>query len=125
VSLVGIALLVVSMVMFAASASSNSLALVVVGLLLSGVAGGTATPSLITIAVSTVPEEHLGVANAAQQMADAIGAVVGIQVLATIQAGSGGAGGFTTAFVAGAVVALIGAAATATIPSRRVAFAIR
>jgi EmrB/QacA subfamily drug resistance transporter len=121
VALVGIALLVVSMAMFAASASNESLALVVVGLLLSGVAGGTATPSLITIAVSTVPEEHLGVANAAQQMADAIGAVVGIQVLATIQAGSGGADGFTTAFVAGALVALLGAAATATIPGRRVA----
>jgi len=116
VSLVGVALLVASMVMFAAGAAGESLALVVIGLLLSGIAGGTATPSLVTIAVSTVPEEHLGVANAAQQMADAIGAVVGIQVLATIQAGSAGADGFATAFIAGALVALAGAAATATIP---------
>jgi EmrB/QacA subfamily drug resistance transporter len=121
VSLVGVGLLVVSMVLFAASAPGDSLALVVLGLLLSGIAGGTATPSLITIAVSTVPEEHLGVANAAQQMADAIGAVIGIQVLATIQAGSAGADGFTAAFAAGALVALAGAAATATIPRRTAA----
>ncbi|HEY8217395.1 MAG TPA: hypothetical protein VIH82_09690, partial [Acidimicrobiia bacterium] len=77
--------------------------------------------SLITIAVSTVPEEYLGVANAAQQMADAIGAVVGIQVLATIQAGGAGSDGFTAAFVAGGLVALAGAAAAATIPRRAAA----
>jgi MFS family permease len=116
VSLVGIALLVLAMVAFAAGSAGESLALVVVGLLLSGVAGGTATPSLVTIAANTVPEDHLGVGNAAQQMADAIGAVVGIQVLASVQASSAGPEGFTVAFLAGAVVALLGAAATAKVP---------
>ena len=116
VSLVGIAMLVASMVAFAAGAAGESIALVVLGLLLSGVAGGTATPSLITIAANTVPDDHLGVGNASQQMADAIGAVIGIQVLATIQAGGGGADGFTLAFIGGAVVALVGAVAVTTIP---------
>jgi EmrB/QacA subfamily drug resistance transporter len=116
VSLVGIVLLVVSMITFAVGAAGESLALVVVGLLLSGVAGGTATPSLVTIAANTLPEDHLGVGNAAQQMADAIGAVIGIQVLATVQSGSAGTSGFTMAFVAGAAIALAGAAAVVTIP---------
>jgi EmrB/QacA subfamily drug resistance transporter len=116
VSLVGIALLAVSMVAFVAGAAGESIVLVIAGLLLSGVAGGTATPSLVTIAANTVPDDHLGVGNAAQQMADAIGAVIGIQVLATIQSGTGGADGFVLAFIAGALVAALGAAAILTIP---------
>jgi len=116
VALVGIAILVASMLTFAAGAADESLALVVAGLLLSGVAGGTATPSLVTIAANTVPDDHLGVGNAAQQMADAIGAVIGIQVLATIEAGSGGKDGFVLAFTIGAAIAVVGALAIARIP---------
>jgi MFS family permease len=116
VALVGIAILVASMMTFAGGAAGESLAFVVAGLLLSGIAGGTATPSLVTIAANTVPDEHLGVGNAAQQMADAIGAVIGIQVLATIEAGSGGKDGFVLAFTIGAVIAAVGALAIASIP---------
>ena len=116
VSLVGIALMVASMVTFAAGAAGESIALVVLGLLLSGVAGGTATPSLVTIAANTLPDEHLGVGNAAQQMADAIGAVVGIQVLATLEASAPSPDGFTIAFIAGGVVAFLGAVALAAVP---------
>jgi EmrB/QacA subfamily drug resistance transporter len=118
VSLVGSALLVASMATFVLGAGGETFALVVIGLLLSGVAGGTAVPSLVTIAANTLPEEHLGVGNAAQQMADAIGAVVGIQVLATIQAGTSGPDGFSMAFVAGAIVAVLGVVAAARIPRR-------
>jgi MFS family permease len=116
VSLVGVGLLVASMIAFAVGAAGTSIALVVIGLLLSGVAGGTATPSMIAIAANTVPDDHLGVGNAAQQMADAIGAVIGIQVLATVQAGSGGGDGFMLAFLAGAAIALVGAIAVTAIP---------
>jgi MFS family permease len=104
------------MIAFAVGAAGTSIALVVIGLLLSGVAGGTATPSMIAIAANTVPDDHLGVGNAAQQMADAIGAVIGIQVLATVQAGSGGGDGFMLAFLAGAAIALVGAIAVTAIP---------
>jgi MFS family permease len=94
------------MACFALAAAEESASLVVLALLLSGLGLGAASPSLITSAANAVEPEHLGVANAAQAMVTLIGAVAGMQVLATIQAGGGGDGRFELAYLIGLAVAV-------------------
>lgn len=103
----GTSLLVLSMVCFVAATAWGAIALVFAGLFVSGIAAGAAMPSLITVASNSVSDDRLGVANGAQQMCDAIGAVMGIQVLATVQEGSAGSLGFGRAYAVGAVVAVL------------------
>ncbi|HEX6312094.1 MAG TPA: MFS transporter [Acidimicrobiia bacterium] len=100
-SVLGTSLVVVSMACFAVAASQRWVALVAVALVLSGLGMGTSSPSLITSAANAVEPEHLGIANAAQQMVTLIGAVAGMQVLATVQDG----GAFSAAYLIGLVVA--------------------
>jgi MFS family permease len=102
----GTVLVVISMACFALGAAEESVPLVVLALLLSGLGLGASSPSLITSAANAVEPEHLGVANAAQQMVTLIGAVAGMQVLATIQAGGGGDGRFALAYLIGLAVAV-------------------
>jgi EmrB/QacA subfamily drug resistance transporter len=115
----GNVMVAVSMVLFAFAASAEVVALVFVGLVLSGIGLGGSAPSLITVVANTVDAEDLGVANAAQQMVAMIGAVAGIQVLSTIQGGSDAAGPFTAAYVLGGVVAVVGVVAAAFVRSSR------
>lgn len=105
-AITGTVLVVVSMACFALGAAEESVPLVVLALLLSGLGLGASSPSLITSAANAVEPEHLGVANAAQQMVTLIGAVAGMQVLATIQAGGGGDGRFALAYLIGLAVAV-------------------
>jgi len=107
-SVVGCLLVVVSMACFALGASSESLALVFGALILSGLGLGASQPSLISSAANAVETASLGVANAAQVMVTQIGVVAGIQVLSTVQGGGSSPGSFTTAYVAGGVVAVLG-----------------
>jgi MFS family permease len=109
-AITGTALVAVSMAVFALAVSQESVALVVVALVLSGLGLGASSPSLITSAANAVEPEHLGVANAAQQMVVLIGAVAGMQLLATVQA-SGGGGRFTLAYLVGLGVAIPGVVA--------------
>ena len=113
-SVVGIALLVVSMGCFAVAATGEVLALVFVGLVLSGLAMGAAVPSLVTEAANTIEPERLGLGNAVQQMVAQIGAVTGIQVLSTVQQSAG----FGWAYGAGAVLAAFGLVAACAVPAR-------
>jgi MFS family permease len=106
----GLVLLAVSMACFVVAASRHEIALVFVGLALSGLALGASSPSLITAAANTVEVARLGVANAVQQMVVQIGQVMGIQVLATVAAGGTGAGAFAWAYAAGCVVAVAASA---------------
>jgi EmrB/QacA subfamily drug resistance transporter len=101
-SVIGTSLVVVSMACFALAASQRWVGLVAVALVLSGLGLGASSPSLISSAANSVEPEHLGVANAAQQMVTLIGAVAGMQVLATIQDG----GAFSTAYLVGLGVAV-------------------
>jgi MFS family permease len=115
----GVSLLVLSMGCFVVAATSETLALVFVGLVLSGLALGVSQPSLITEAANTVEPERLGIANAVQQMAAQIGAVTGIQVLSTI-VGTGATGAdFATGYAVGAAVAVLGVAAACLLPRDR------
>jgi MFS family permease len=101
----GTVLVLASMACFAIGAAQESIPLVVLALLLSGLGLGASSPSLITSAANAVEPEHLGVANAAQAMVTLIGAVAGMQVLATIQAGGGG-GRFALAYLVGLAIAV-------------------
>lgn len=101
-SVVGTALVTVSMACFALAAARGWIALVAVALVVSGLGMGTLSPSLISSAANAVDPEHLGIANASQQMVTLIGAVAGIQVLATIQ----GDGAFAAAYLVGLAVAV-------------------
>lgn len=106
-AVLGTALVVVSMACFALAASRGWVVLIAVALVLSGLGLGAASPSLISSAANAVEPEHLGVANAAQQMVTLIGAVAGMQVLATIQDG----GAFSAAYLVGLAVAVPSVAA--------------
>jgi EmrB/QacA subfamily drug resistance transporter len=114
----GTVLLTVSMACFAVAADRHEIGLVFAALVLSGLALGASAPSLITVAANTVEVERLGVANAVQQMSVQIGQVMGIQVLATIQAGGTGASAFAWAYAVGGVVAAIGIAAALLVGER-------
>jgi MFS family permease len=107
-SVMGCALVVVSMGFFAFGAATEILPLVFAALILSGLGLGTSQPSLISSAANAVETETLGVANAAQVMVTQIGVVAGIQVLSTIQNGATSTGPFTLAYIAGGIVAVLG-----------------
>jgi EmrB/QacA subfamily drug resistance transporter len=107
-SVLGCALVAVSLVCFAAGAAGESLGLVFAALVLSGLGLGTSQPSLISSAANAVDTASLGVANAAQVMVTQIGVVAGIQVLSTIQGGGSSTGSFTVAYLAGGAVAVLG-----------------
>jgi EmrB/QacA subfamily drug resistance transporter len=121
----GMLMITVSMVLFAFAASAAVVALVFVGLVLSGIGLGGSAPSLITVVANTVDAEDLGVANAAQQMVAMIGTVAGIQVLSTIQGGSEASAPFTAAYLVGGVVAVVGVVASAFVRSSRTTARLR
>jgi predicted MFS family arabinose efflux permease len=118
-AVVGTVLIAVSMVLFAIGAAWTAIGFVFAALVLSGLGLGGSAPSLITTAANTVTAQDLGVANAAQQMVAQIGVVAGIQVLSTIQNGSETAGPFVAAYLAGAVLAVVGVAGASAVSKHR------
>jgi MFS family permease len=106
-ALTGTVLLVASMALFVVAAAADTVGPVFAGLVLSGLAMGTSSPSLVTVVANAVDVHDLGVANAAQQMVAQIGVVAGIQVLSTVQGDSHLAGPFVAAYAVGAVAAVV------------------
>ena len=105
-SVVGTALVVASMGCFALAVTQHAVALVLVALVLSGLGLGASSPALISSAANAVEPEHLGVANAAQQMVTIIGAVAGMQILGTIPGAAATNGRFELAYLVGLAVAV-------------------
>ena len=104
-ALFGTALLVVGMGTFFAASVYEMVALVFVGLAVGGVAHGTASPCLVTVAANDVAHEDLGVGNGAQEMMAQIGTVAGIQAMSAISV-SHSSNGFATAYALGVVAAI-------------------
>ncbi len=104
----GAAAVTVALLLFAAGAQSESIALIVAGLALQGVGNGTAQPPLNATLANSVDEEDLGIASAAQRMAFQVGSSMGITVLTAVYGGDGTASSFTRAYIVGA---MLGAAA--------------
>jgi EmrB/QacA subfamily drug resistance transporter len=107
----GTAMVVSSMGVFAFAATAHSVALVIAGLVLSGLGLGASSPSLVSSVANAVDERDLGVANAAQSMMTQIGVVVGIQTMSTVAGGAADAGPYVLAYLVGGGAALGGLAA--------------
>jgi EmrB/QacA subfamily drug resistance transporter len=99
---------VVSMGVFALGAHLELVALVIVGLVLSGLGLGASSPALVSSVANAVDERDLGVANAAQATVTQIGVVAGIQLMSALQAGGDGTGPFVLAYLAGGIAAAVG-----------------
>jgi EmrB/QacA subfamily drug resistance transporter len=82
----GTSLVVLSMVLLAQVTGGTGDAFIVAALGLSGVGMGATSPSMAASIANAVDENDLGIAGAAQQMMTQIAAVVGIQILQTVQA---------------------------------------
>lgn len=104
-ALFGTALLVVAMATFVAASVWETVALVFVGLAVGGIAHGTASPCLVTVAANDVAHADLGVGNAAQQMMAQIGTVAGIQAMSAVSLGHS-SGAFAAAYALGVVAAI-------------------
>jgi MFS family permease len=102
-----------SMVVLAAVGPGSSKIFIGLGLALSGAGLGVMSPALTSVVASSVPSEDLGVAGAMQQLANQLGAVVGTQVMQSVQvatvASAGLVGSYGNAYVIGAVVCVAGA----------------
>jgi predicted MFS family arabinose efflux permease len=116
----GTALVVASMAAFAAGARADALWLVVVGLVLSGVAMGLATPSYSTSVAAAVDPADLGVANGMSSMVMNIGTLAGIQMMFVLLGDSRTPEAFSRAFLVGGAVAAAGIFGALIMSSRRV-----
>ncbi len=86
--------------------------MIMASLALAGVGMGIASPSLASSVTNAVDEADFGIAGAAQQMMMQIGIVFGIQIMQTVQqmrlGPAGLAGSYHQAYLAGAVLAVLG-----------------
>lgn len=106
-AIAGESAIAVSLVLMAIGASEQSVALVVLGLVVSGIGMGIASPSLQSSVANAVEEEHLGIAGAAQQMVFTVGASAGIQLLSVLLGGSRAPADFAGAYVVGAAMGTV------------------
>ncbi|HXX90591.1 MAG TPA: MFS transporter [Acidimicrobiales bacterium] len=113
----------VSMLVFAMTGHDTGVALVEVGLVLSGIGMGVSSPSLGASVANAVEQDSLGTASATQQLMAQIATISGIQVMQTVQSARARMPGvslldsFHTAYLVGAAVALGGVACAALLRS--------
>lgn len=109
--IIGSLLMIASMAAFVGASLTTSLvgiALIVLGLVLSGVASGVSQPSVASLVVGTVDEADLGVANGMSQQVMFVGIVCGIQTMNVLIGDDAGAATFAGTYVFGMVVATAG-----------------
>lgn len=116
-SVAGTVAVVASMAVFTVVERSTGLALVEVGLVLSGAGLGISAPSLSASVANEFEARDLGAASASMQLVSQVGTVAGIQVMQTVQAAALAAshgrgesallGSFHAAFAVGAAVAVL------------------
>jgi EmrB/QacA subfamily drug resistance transporter len=104
----GSALMAASMAAWAVAALAESIALVVVGLVLSGLAMGLASPASSVVIAASVEPEDLGVANGMGATMMNIGMLTGIQAMFTMLGDGREPADFATVFVFGGAVAAAG-----------------
>ena len=115
--ILGALAMVVSMVAFTGASGGGNvgLALIVAGLVLSGVSAGISQPGVASMVAGAVDQRDLGIANGMSQQMMFIGIVSGIQVMLVLLGDAPGTSDFVRTFVVGGIVAALGlAAATAT-----------
>jgi EmrB/QacA subfamily drug resistance transporter len=117
----GALIVLASMLALAAIGTSSPDWWIVVALALSGIGLGLSSPALTATVAGAVDEADLGVAGAIQQLATQVGAVVGAQVMQTVQSATESSAGlvpsFGYAYLTGAACCLLGAVAASRIRS--------
>lgn len=108
-----------SMLAFAMAAATHTLALALVGLVLSGISIGLAVPGYSTAIASTVDPEDLGVANGMSSMIMNLGTLTGIQTMFVVLGERRTSRAFTEVWLTGGAVAAIGIAGAAMMHSQR------
>jgi EmrB/QacA subfamily drug resistance transporter len=110
----GAAVIFVSMMMLGMIDADSTSTFIAAALAMSGVGLGISAPAMTATVANAVADEDLGVAAAVQQLMTQVGAVVGIQVMQTVQASteetSGEVGSFANAYHVGAVAAVVAVA---------------
>ena len=112
-------LMFASMLVFAVAALHEVLWLVVIGLVLSGLASGAASPSYATAVAESVDSADLGVANGMSSTLMNIGTLSGIQTMFVVLGDSRSDSMFSRVFVVGAMAAAVSLAGPLMMRSRR------
>ena len=117
-AVIGTSAVVLSMVVFALTGAGDGLALIEVGLVLSGIGLATCAPSLSATVTNEFAPEELGTAAASQQLMNQVGTVAGIQVMVTVELAARHAhvpvlASFHRAYLVGGAVAALGVVAAA------------
>ncbi len=106
--LTGSVLMTVSMAAFAVAAARESIAIIIAGLVLSGLAMGLASPSYATSIAGAVEPRDLGIANGMGSTVMNIGMLTGIQAMFTVLGDGRGPDDFALVYVVGGAVAAVG-----------------
>ena len=117
--LAGSVLMVLSMVAWIFAAHWVDLPLIIVGLMLSGLAMGLASPSYATTIAAAVDDGDLGIANAMGTTMMNIGMLTGIQTMFVVLGDGRSPDDFATVFAVGAVVTSLGLVGGAMVTSSR------
>ncbi len=86
---------------------SAGIALILLGLVLSGVSAGISQPSVASLVVHSVDEQDIGIANGMNQQIMFIGIVAGIQTMNVLVGDHATPSQFAVTYVLGALVALL------------------
>ncbi len=121
--ILGSVLMIASMGAFAVASGMTGgvgLAVILVGLLLTGVSSGVSQPAVASMVVGSVDPEDMGIANGMSQQLMYIGIVSGIQTMNVFLGDDATPGRFAATFTFGAVVAGLGlvAALASRVPHR-------
>jgi len=119
-SMVGSAVVALSLLVVAAGAARASLAIVCVGLVLQGLGNGLGGPPMTTAVAGSVEHEQLGVAAAASRLTSQVGVAFGITTLTMVYGGSNTPEAFARAFLVGAAFAAFALLASLRIRARAV-----
>jgi MFS family permease len=123
--ILGAVLMMASMLAFAGAslvdldgARTAGLALILIGLALSGASAGVSQPSVAAMVAGAVDEEDLGIANGMNQQIMFIGIVSGIQTMNVLVGDSAGPSRFAWTFGLGLAVATLGLVAAVGVSDR-------
>lgn len=111
---------IASMLFFAEGANTDAIALVTVGLVLSGIGLGIATPGLTALSAAASDPKDYGVTSGMRTTITQIGVTAGIQTMSIMVGTTYSGASFAASFLLGTVVAVLGTAMVLLIgPDRR------
>jgi MFS family permease len=111
VSILGAAIVAVSLAIVASGCIWESLPVVCVGLVLQGLGNGIGAPPMTSAVVEAVPIVDVGVAAAASRLTSQVGVAFGITTLTMVYGGHNSGTGLAAPFLVGAVFSLCSLAA--------------